>query len=102
MIKTLEMSEVSKKVANIYEAAIIIAKRARQINNEQKQMISRESEFGDDDYDNYIDDEDGEITAKEFINLPKPSELSLEEFMKGTLKFDYGDSDEEEEQMDSK
>ena len=101
MIKTLPMNEVSKKVANIYEAAIVIAKRARQINNEQKQMISRESE-GDDDYDNYIDDEDGEITAKEFINLPKPSDLSLEEFMKGTLKFDYGDSDEEEEQMDSK
>ena len=96
MIKTMSIKDLETKATNIYEAIIVIAKRARQINDEQRQMTSSEKEY-DEDYDDYPDEE-GIIQANEsFVNLPKPALVSLEEFMDGKLKHDYEPSSETEE-----
>ena len=55
MIETLSIREMESKADNIYEAIIVLSRRARQINNEQKQLISSEKEY-DDDYDEMGED----------------------------------------------
>ncbi len=88
MIKTLSIREIEAKASNIYEAIIVLAKRARQINDEQKQFMVQEQDY-DDDFDDF-DDFDVRISDEEIVRLPKPSTLSLGEFQKDDVRFDYG------------
>ena len=93
MIGTLSMSDLEKYSDNIYEAIIVISKRARQINVEQKQYIEREAGIDDsivNDGDDEIFDRDM-IDEDKIIRLPKPTELAIKEMIEGKLKYDYGD-----------
>jgi len=90
---TLSMSDFEKFSNNIYEAIIVLGKRARQINSEQKIFIEKEAGI-DDSYDN--DDEDefydrAGVEEENIIKLPKPTQLAIEELIEGKLKYDYGD-----------
>lgn len=96
MIKTLSISELENQADNIYEAIIVLAKRARQINNEQKQVLTQESEY-DDYYDNYEEEDTGEVSEAKYEKLPKPSTLALDDFLSGKIKYEYRDSKDEEE-----
>ena len=96
---TLSIPDLLKHSDNIYEAIIIIGKRARQINEEQKVFIEREAEI-DDSLENNEDEEfiDREmINEDKIIKLPKPTELAIKEFMGGNLHYDYGDDVEGEQ-----
>ena len=96
---TLSMSDLVKHCDNIYEAIIIISKRAGQINEEQKIFIEREAGI-DDSLKNYDDEEfiDREmIDEDKIIKLPKPTELAIKEFIEGNLHYDYGDDVEGEQ-----
>ena len=89
---TLSMSDLLKHCDNIYEAMIIIGKRARQINEEQKLFIEREAGIDDslenDDNEEFVDRE--MIDEDKIIKLPKPNELAIQEFIEGKLHYDYG------------
>lgn len=78
---------------NLYEAIIVIAKRARQINEEQKSLIDIETEM-DDSMDDYEDEEeemeDQEEIPRKVIKLPKPTEIAIQEMLTGKIKWDYG------------
>jgi DNA-directed RNA polymerase omega subunit len=88
MAETLPLEQLEAKVDSLYEAIVVIARRARQINEMQKQLIDRETaENDDDDLDEIIADED--YLDKEFLKLPKPSTLALQEMMEGKLDFEY-------------
>ncbi len=88
MIETLSINELESKANNIYEAIIVMAKRARQINEEQKQLLAKEREY-DDEYDDF-QEEDYEVPADiEYIKLPKPSSVSVQEFLSDKIKYDY-------------
>lgn len=92
MASTILLDDLEKFSENVYEAIIIIAKRARQINQEQKLKI--EQEIGlDDSILDAIDDDDFEQERGEqlIIKLPKPTQIAMEEFLAGKLKYDYGD-----------
>ena len=96
MITTLSLREIEKHASNIYEAIIVLAKRARQINDEQKQLYQRDGEY--DSYDDYDDDE-FEINTEEieYLRLPKPSSLALEELLSGKLEYSYRDAEGDDE-----
>lgn len=92
MASTLSLLDLEKFCDNVYEAIIIIAKRARQINQEQKLKIEQETGIDDSIMDS-SEEEDFEPEAGEqnIIKLPKPTQIALEEFLAGKLKYDYGD-----------
>ena len=97
MIDTISISEIEDKADNVYESVIVVAKRARQINDEQKQLLMKEQDEYDEDYDALMEEE-GEIIPNEgeYLKLPKPSAIALEEFMDGKLEYSYRQLDEEE------
>ncbi|MBD3287751.1 DNA-directed RNA polymerase subunit omega [candidate division KSB1 bacterium] len=92
----IHLNELEKHVDSVYEAVIIIAKRAKQINDEQKRLI--EMEYGlDDESDNYDEDElteNDRLADREYLKLPKPTKIALEEMLTGQLKFEYLNKDQ--------
>ena len=94
-VTTVKLDDLEKYVDNIYEAIVIIAKRAKQINNEQKRIFETEvtldeetDEYDDDDIETENDDE------PQYIKLPKPTKIALEELLTGQIKFEYLDREE--------
>ncbi len=97
MITTLPLKEIEKHADNIYEAIIILAKRARQINNQQKQTLFQEQEY--EPYDDF-EEEDDEVNGSEinYVKFPKPTNIALEEFLSGQIEFKYIKSENEDEE----
>jgi DNA-directed RNA polymerase subunit K/omega len=93
MSSTIPLSELEKLSGNLYEAIVVIAKRARQINEEQKSLIDIETEM-DDSMDDYEDEEEEleeqEEIPRKVIKLPKPTEIAIQEMLTGKIKWDYG------------
>jgi DNA-directed RNA polymerase omega subunit len=89
MTETLPLEKLEEKVDSLYEAIVVIARRARQINEMQKQLIDRETEANasDDDLDEVVFD--GDYLDRQYLKLPKPTTLALEEMMAGKLEFEY-------------
>jgi DNA-directed RNA polymerase omega subunit len=89
MTETLPLEQLEEKVDSLYEAIVIIAKRARQINELQKQLIDRETEANveDDDLDDIVID--GDYLDRQYLKLPKPTTLALQEMLDGKLNFEY-------------
>jgi len=104
MASTIPIEELKKHSSNIYEAIMIIAKRARQINDEQKRLIELETGY-DSSLDNVNDDDDDDGEAAEerqtqpvkYIKLPKPTTLALEEMLSGRLAYQYAEKPSEDE-----
>lgn len=106
MASTIPIEELKKHSTNIYEAIMIIAKRARQINDEQKRLIEQETGY-DSSMDNVNDDdsdddsmespEERQAQPVKYIKLPKPTTLALEEMMAGRLNHRYAEKPAEEE-----
>jgi DNA-directed RNA polymerase subunit K/omega len=106
MVSTIPLDEVEKHSNNIYEAIVIIAKRARQINDEQKRLIEQETGYDStldnveaDDYEDENDEtpEERQTPPVKYIRLPKPTTIALEEMLSGKLNFRYIEKTEENE-----
>ncbi|MFQ5771259.1 MAG: DNA-directed RNA polymerase subunit omega [bacterium] len=101
MVSTVSINELEKYADNIYEAIIILAKRARQINEEQKRVFQQESDY-DEEYLDYEEEEETETETekspeKQYKKLPKPTTIALEEFLAGKIKYDYLEEQKDEE-----
>jgi DNA-directed RNA polymerase subunit K/omega len=88
MVKTIDLKKIHKHAENIYEAIITVARRARQINDDQRLLYERENdleEIGD------FEDDELERINPDYIemSLPKPSRIALEEFLDGDLIKEY-------------
>jgi DNA-directed RNA polymerase subunit K/omega len=105
MASTIPLEELKKHSSNIYEAIMIIAKRARQINDDQKRLIEQETGYdssiddvNDDDADDDNDtSEERQMEPAKYIRLPKPTTVALEEMLLGRLNFQYTPKPGEEE-----
>ena len=105
MASTIPLEELKKHSSNIYEAIMIIAKRARQINDEQKRLIEQETGYDSSMDDVNDDDQEEENETPEerqaqpvkYIKLPKPTSVALEEMLTGKLAFQYTEKPAEEE-----
>ncbi len=88
-LKPLETEELESKAGNIYEAIVVAAKRARQINDENKiefnQRIQPILEKEEDD--ETIVSKDKMNISLEFEKRKKPTDVGLDELMEDELEF---------------
>lgn len=84
MVDTIVVKDLNKHAESIYEAIIMISRRARQINDEQKQQFEKKyyDESGDDFLDDEYEPEEKEIDT---TPLPKPHTIALQEFLDGEV-----------------
>jgi DNA-directed RNA polymerase subunit K/omega len=94
-IKTLEIKHLEAKAANVYEAIVVMSKRARQINEETKMEFSQRIEnlvtlpTAGDDMDEEVSNPDQLKVSLEFEARPKPTEEAIEELMNDKLEYRY-------------
>jgi DNA-directed RNA polymerase omega subunit len=106
MASTIPIEDLKKHSQNIYEAIMIVAKRARQINDDQKRLIEQETGY-DSSLDNVNDDdqddessetsEERQIQPIKYIKLQKPTTLALEEMLSGRLSHQYVEKPSDDE-----
>lgn len=94
-IKTLKLKDIESKTANIYEAVVVISKRARQINNEINDQIK--SQLGNIEVDEESGDQniDRESIISEFDRKAKPTSIAIKELFDDNLDFEYDDKEQD-------
>lgn len=102
MIKPVEISELEEKAGNIYEAVVVAAKRARQINDETKLEYNQRVEplmAKDEEEEGEVSKDKFDISV-DFEKRTKPTTLGLDELLNNDVKFrerNEDDSSDEEE-----
>jgi DNA-directed RNA polymerase subunit K/omega len=90
-LKPVDLDVLSKTAENIYEAIVVISKRARQINDEYKVQMNMELET----ISSKSTDEESESNpdqlniSMKFEKLEKPTKKALGDMQKGELRFRY-------------
>lgn len=85
---TRNMSELNDPTENIYESVAIIAKRANQISQEIKEELnSKIDEFAtpSDNLEEVFENREQIELAKYYENLPKPTLIATNEFLKDQI-----------------
>ncbi len=88
-IKPLEIVELESKAGNLYEAIIVSAKRARQLNEELKLEYNTRLEplIQKDDEDENIVSKDKMNISLDFEKREKPTETGLNQLLNDELEF---------------
>jgi DNA-directed RNA polymerase subunit K/omega len=102
-IKTLDLDEIEKKSANIYEACLVIARRARQINGDRIAKRKEKEILDESGFDQDLDVYDREffegIVHEKEIN---PTVVAQDELFENKLKYRYlSEEDVKNEKMPS-
>ena len=99
-VKPLNLEELTGKAENVYEAIVILLKRARQINEEMKiefnqliEMLQSRIFEPEEETDQPQTNPDQILVAQEFEKRPKPTETSVHELMDGKLAYRYKEED---------
>lgn len=96
-IKPVELSSLEKETANIYEAIIVAAKKARLINDAIKlefQTLLNTMNPGNDDEFEEKENPDQLRLSLEFENRKKPHLQALEQLINGEIEFRYKEVEE--------
>jgi len=92
-ITPVDLREIDKRAGNVYEAIIVTAKRARQINSENKiefnALLSTIPEATTDDESEDIDNPAQLKIALEMEQREKPHLQALNEFLSGKTEFEF-------------
>ncbi|MCW8810675.1 MAG: DNA-directed RNA polymerase subunit omega [Ignavibacteriaceae bacterium] len=92
-INPIDLREIDKKAGNVYEAIIVTAKRARQLNSENKiefnALLSTIPEATTDDENEDIDNPAQLKIALEMEQRKKPHLQALNEFLDGKIEYDF-------------
>ncbi len=93
-MRDIDIEKYINKGENIYMSAMIIAKRARKIN----QKISEElkSELGELENEEETDEENNDRIkiVDKFDKMPKPVEIAMNEFIEDKIKYKYKEDNE--------
>ncbi len=99
-IKPLDIEHLSGKAENIYEAIVVLLKRARQINEELKIEFNQRIEMlqsrvfePEEETDQPQTNPDQILIAQEFEIRPKPTETAIQEFLDGKISHRYKEED---------
>lgn len=93
-LQPIDLREIDNVAANIYEAIIASAKRARQINDERKldynMLVStvQNAAQSDDDGEDFDNPQQMKISL-EFEKKPKPQNAALQELLNKQFEFEY-------------
>jgi DNA-directed RNA polymerase subunit K/omega len=99
-IKTLEIKVLESKAANVYEAIVVLSKRARQINEEVKMEFQQRIEnivalpSAGEEVDEEVSNPDQLKISLEFEKRPKPTEEAIDELMNDQLEHRYKEPEE--------
>lgn len=92
-IKPIDLREIDEKAQNIYEAIIVSAKRARQVNDENKiefnALLSTIPETTTDDENEDIDNPAQLKISLDMENREKPHVQALDEFLDQKIEYKY-------------
>jgi len=100
-VKPLNIELLEEASSSLYEAIVIMGKRARQLNEELKIQYNQRIEqlaaqpVGDGEEGEEGVNPDQVRISMEFEKLPKPSELSIEEFLRGRIDSRYKEENNE-------
>ena len=87
---TQDVRELDKDTSNIYEAVMIIAKRANQISVEMKQELNRKLEefaYYTDNLEEVFENREQIEISKFYERLPKPSLIALQEMLDNNVYY---------------
>jgi hypothetical protein len=95
-VKPVDITKLKSRADNIYEAIVVMSKRARQINEEVKiefnqriEMIQTKITDPEDESDIPVTNPDQIRIAREFETRLNPPGVSIHEMLDGDLTFRY-------------
>jgi len=92
-IEPIDLRDIDKQTANVYEAVIVAAKRARQINDEQKiefnALLSTVPQTTTEEDGEDIQNPAQLKIALELETREKPHIMSVKELLDGKTEYDY-------------
>jgi DNA-directed RNA polymerase subunit K/omega len=92
-ITPIDLREIDKSADNVYEAIIVSALRARQLNDENKiefnALLSTLPETAGDDESEDIDNPAQLKISQDMEKRKKPHIQALDELLKGEIKYKY-------------
>jgi DNA-directed RNA polymerase subunit K/omega len=95
-VRPLDIIKLDTKADNIYEAIVVMSKRARQINEEMKiefnqriEMLPPKMMEEETEPDQPVTNPDQILIARDFEARPKPTETALDEVMADKINFRY-------------
>ncbi len=89
-IKTLDTDVLADKVGNLYEAAVIVSKRARQIATHTKAELDTKLSYYEDfslEPEDLRGNEEQFRISLEYEKRPKPTELAIEEMLDDEIYY---------------
>lgn len=89
-IRTLDLSELEKRSSNVYEACLVIARRARKINSDRIAKRKEKEILEESGYDQELDVYDREfLEGIDYEKEINPTVVAQEELYKGKIKYRY-------------
>jgi DNA-directed RNA polymerase subunit K/omega len=99
-IKPLDIEKLSNKADNIYEAIVVLLKRARQINEEMKIEFNQRIEMlqtrifePEEETEQPQTNPDQILVAQDFEKRLKPTEVAINEILADQLVYRYKEDD---------
>jgi DNA-directed RNA polymerase omega subunit len=98
-MEKISIEDLLEETNNIYESVVVMAKRARQINNEQKLEIDMNMDtptvLDNKENEDFDDVEiDREALLREHKKFPKPSRVAIQEMAQKEIHFSYKEIEE--------
>jgi len=92
-VKPVSLRKMEEKAKNIYEAVVVMSKRARQINQErfEEQVIEESEELELD-----VLDELPDIKPEDYVEKEKVTTMAMDEFLEGKVNWRVLDDTEED------
>ena len=92
-VKPVSLRKMEEKAKNIYEAVVVMSKRARQINQErfEEQVIEESEELEMD-----VLDELPDIKPEDYVEKEKVTTKAMNEFLEGKVNWRVLDDTEED------
>ena len=92
-VKPVSLRKMEEKAKNIYEAVVVMSKRARQINQErfEEQVIEESEELELD-----VLDELPDIKPEDYVEKEKVTTKAMNEFLEGKVNWRVLDDTEED------
>ncbi len=92
-VETLSFQEILKHTDDIFEAVVVLGRRARQIVDRQvAEQVTLDTEYGEDEYAT------AELTGNpDYIEFEKPPVLSMDDFLADRLAWRYSSAEDDDD-----
>jgi len=97
---TRDLDKLDHDTNNVYESVRVIAKRSNKISQEMKQELNRKLEefaYYTDNLEEVFENREQIEISKFYERLPKPTLISIQEFIDGKLYYRKGTTTEEKQ-----